>query len=287
MQEDYEDYNCVETEIVPCRRRLNLNDDLENTQEEGSFNSGDKDNNSFNKNNESNEEDNGNSLIDYLYSNHQTYRPKVQKIAIMKDIFDTSASSDKNVNVSQLDINCSDSKNGKKRHFLNLTKLKKSFLIKDKNSIKILENKHNNKQTLTEGDEGKTKILKIPNIAHTLKKFSIVKKATNSILPKKTHLVCQTSIHNKSNVVLPSLSMNQSLTQKNRVNTERTIPNKIKIKATALKKHLLNLKDNKELTIFHNYESNTNRLRTIDTASCSISFKKRSINSSSLISKYK
>ena len=33
MQEEYEEYNAVETEIVPCRRHLNLNDDLAYAEE--------------------------------------------------------------------------------------------------------------------------------------------------------------------------------------------------------------------------------------------------------------
>ena len=126
-------------------------------------------------------------------------------------------------------------------------------------------------------------MVKIPNLAHALKKFSINKKATNSLIPKKAHLVCQTTIQDKSNVVLPSLSINQTV-QSSR---EGNASNRIKIKTTSLKKHLLKLKDNKKLTLFHNYETNNNRMNTIDTASCSISIKKHSINSFSIISKYK
>ena len=124
-------------------------------------------------------------------------------------------------------------------------------------------------------------MVKIPNLAHALKKFSIHQKATNSLIPKKAHLLCQTTIQDKS--VLPSLSINQTV-QSSR---EGNASNRIKIKTTSLKKHLLKLKDNKKLTLFHNYETNNNRMNTIDTASCSISIKKHSINSFSIISKYK
>ena len=279
MQEEYEEYNAVETEIVPCRRHLNLNDDLAYAEEKDL---NDKGKNSIQNNNE--EEDNKISLLDHMLTNLHSHRPRVQKIAIMKDMFDTSSSSDKNVNVSQLEINCTETK--KKRLRLNISKFKKTFLIKDKNLFKELEEKQKTRPSLTEKEEGKSKIVKIPNLAHALKRFSINKKATNSLIPKKTHLVCQTSTQDKSSVLLPSLSINQTL-QSSRLNTEGNASNKIKIKKTSLKKHLLQLKDNKKLTLFHNYEKNNNRLNTIDTASCSVSIKKRSINSLSIISKYK
>ena len=102
MQEDYDYYNAVETEIVPCRRHLNLNDDLANAKEEDSFQSSDKENNSIKNNNEDDEEDNKISLLDHMLANHQSHRQKVQKVAIMTDMFDTSSSSNKKVNVSQL-----------------------------------------------------------------------------------------------------------------------------------------------------------------------------------------
>ena len=86
----------------------------------------------------------------------------------MKDMFDTSSSSDKNVNVSQLEINCTETK--KKRLRLNISKFKKTFLIKDKNLFKELEEKQKTRPSLTEKEEGKSKIVKIPNLAHAFKK---------------------------------------------------------------------------------------------------------------------
>ena len=284
MQEEYEEYNPVETEIVPCRRNLNLDDDINNARDNNSHHSRDSDNNSLIQNNENNEEDNE-TLLEYMCANNLSQRPKVQKVAIMKDMFDTSTSSDKNVNVSKLEINSPENIKGKKKLRLNLTKLRKNFLIKDRNQLKELENRIKMKPSLTENEDVKSKIVKIPNIAHTLKRFSINKKGTNSFIPKKTHLVCQTSLTDKSSVVLPSLSINQTLPSSSRISKECNMPNSIKTKTTALKKHLLKLKDNKKLTIFSNYE--TNRTKTIDTASCSISLRRRSINSISNLSKYK
>lgn len=284
MQEEYEEYNPVETEIVPCRRNLNLDDDLNNARDNNSHHSRDSDNNSLIQNNENNEEDNE-TLLEYMCANNLSQRPKVQKVAIMKDMFDTSTSSDKNVNVSKLEINSPENIKGKKKLRLNLTKLRKNFLIKDRNHLKELENRIKIKPSLTENEDVKSKIVKIPNIAHTLKRLSINKKGTNSFIPKKTHLVCQTSLTDKSSVVLPSLSINQTLPSSSRISKECNMPNSTKTKTTALKKHLLKLKDNKKLTIFSNYE--TNRTKTIDTASCSISLRRRSINSISNLSKYK
>ena len=284
MQEEYEYYNAVETEIVPCRRNLNLDDDINNARDNNSHYSIDSDNNSLIKNNENNKEDNENTLLEYMFANNKNQRTKVKKVAIMKDIFNTSTSSDKNVNVSKLEINSPETKKEKKSLCLNIKKLKKNFLIKDRNHLKELENRTKNKPSLTENEDVKSKMVKIPNIAHTLKRFSINKKGTNSIIPKKAHLVRQTSITDKSSVVLPSLSINQTLPSSSRISNECNLPNKIKLK-TTLKKHLLKLKDNKKLTIFKNYE--TNRIKTIDTAPCSISLRRRSINSNSNLSKYK